>query len=63
MTVRLTYNDNHFTLRELLGKDSFLAMHYRNLHSLVIELHKIKNDIVPQIMQKILELKVPTYSL
>ena len=34
-----------------------MTFHHRNLYSLAIEIYKIQNDMLPQIMKEIFELK------
>ena len=52
-----TYNENHSTFREFLRKVNSMTFHHRNLYSLAIEIYKIQNDVLPQIMKEIFELK------
>ena len=60
--LRLTYGDDHSTFGEPLGKDDSITIHFRNLHSLAIEIYKVKRDIVPQIMKDMSQLKEPNYN-
>ena len=54
---------NHSILREPLGKDDSITIHFRILHSLGIEFYKVRNDSAPRIMKEIFVQKEPTYIL
>ena len=54
--LRLTYKDNQSSFKELLEKDHSVTVHYKNL---VTEIFKVKNDLAPDIMKDVLELKEP----
>ena len=41
--LRLTYCDKTSSFEELLGKDGLVSIHHRNIQSLAIEMHKVKN--------------------
>ena len=41
----LAFNCDHSTFREILGKDHSTTIHYGNLHSLAVEICKVKNDV------------------
>ena len=57
--LRLTYKDNQSSFKELLEKDYSVTVHYKNLQALVTEIFKIKNNLAPDIMKDVLELKEP----
>ena len=61
--LRLTYKDNQSSFKELLEKDSSVTVHHKNLQALVTEIFKVKNDLAPDIMKDIFELKEPPYNL
>ena len=57
--LRLTYKDNQSSFKELLEKDSSVTVHHKNLQALVTEIFKVKNDLAPDIMKDVFELKEP----
>ena len=61
--LRLTYKDNQSSFKELLEKDHSVAVHHKNLQVLVTEIFKVKNDLAPDIMKDIFELKELPYNL
>ena len=61
--LRVTYQDYQFTFLLLLKKDNSVTIHQRNLQVLVTEIFKAKNDLSPEIMKEVFELKEPCCSL
>ena len=61
--LRLTYNDNQSSFKQLLEKDHPVTVHHKNLQVLVTEIFKVKNDLVPDIMKDVFQLKEPPYNL
>ena len=61
--LRLTYKDNQSSFKDLLEKYYFVIVHHKNLQVLVTEIFKVKNDLAPDIMKDVLELKEPLYNL
>ena len=61
--LRLTYKDNQSSFKELLEKDHSVTVHHKILQALVTEIFKVKNDLAPNIMKDVFELKEPPYSL
>ena len=61
--LRLTYKDNQSSFKELLEKDHSVTVHHKNLQALVTEIFKVKNDLAPDIMKDVFELKEPPYNL
>ena len=55
--LRIIYDDNKSTFRELLNKDNSFTIHERNIHALAIELYKVANGISPDIMSEVFPLK------
>ena len=55
--LRIIYDDNKSTFRELLNKDNYFTIHERNIHALAIELYKVANGISPYIMSEMFPLK------
>ena len=47
----------------LLQKDNSVTIHQQNLQVLASEIFKAKNDLSPEIMKELYELKEPSYSL
>ena len=61
--LRLTYKDNQSSFKEVLEKDLCVTVHHKNLQALITEIFKVKNDLAPDIMKDIFELKEPPYNL
>ena len=61
--LRLAYKDNQSSFKELLEKDHSVTVHHKNLQALVTEIFKVKNDLTPDIMKDVFELKEPPYNL
>ena len=61
--LRVTYQDYQSTFLQLLQKDNSVIIHQRNLQFLTTGIFKAKNDLSPEIMKEVFELKEPTYSL
>ena len=62
--LRIIYNDKHSNFEELLIKDNSVSIHYKNIHALAIELHKIANDMSPKFKSEVFKLRdIPCYNL
>ena len=61
--LRLTYKDNKSSFKQLLEKDHSMTVHQKNLQVLVTEIFKVKNNLAPDIMKDVFELKEPPYNL
>ena len=61
--LRITYQDYKSSFSELLHKDDTVTIHQRNLQTLATEIFKVKNDLSPEIMKDVFELKEPAYNL
>ena len=61
--LRLTYKGNQSSFKQLLEKDHSVTVHQKNLQVLVTEIFKVKNDLVPDIMKDVSELKEPPHNL
>ena len=56
-SLRIVFNDNTSTFRELLLKDNSVTIHERNIQNLAIELYKVLNGFSPEIMSTIFPVK------
>ena len=56
-SLRIVFNDNTSTFRELLNKDNSVTIHERNIQNLAIELYKVLNGLSPEIMSIIFPVK------
>ena len=61
--LRLTYKDNKSSFKQLLEKYHSVTVHQKNLQVLVTEIFKVKNNLAPDIMKDVFELKEPPYNL
>ena len=55
--LRIIFNDKISTFKELLEKDNYVSIHYRNLQALAIEMYKVANKMSPEIMNEIFQLR------
>ena len=60
---KTVYNDYTRTFENLLLIDNSVRIHHRNLHVLATEIYKIKNKIVPEIINDIQHERSITYNL
>ena len=51
--LRITYQGYKSSVEALVGKDSLITEHQRNLQSLMIEMYKTKNGLNPPFMREI----------
>ena len=56
-SLRIVFNDNTSSFRELLVKDNSVTIHERNIQNLGIELYKIVNGFSPDIMSIVFPIK------
>ena len=61
--LRIVYRDNSRSFTELLKKDNSVCIHYRNIQSLAIELHKVKHTISNPLILDIFPLWSVDYNL
>ena len=61
--LRTTYHDYQSTFLQLLQKYNSVTIHQRNFQVLATEIFKAKNDLSPEIMKEVFELKEPCCSL
>ena len=60
--LRIIYNDNTSTFKELLGKDNSVSIHYKNIQALAIEMHEVANGMSPEIMNEIFQLRKKSHN-
>ena len=53
--LRLVYDDYTSSFKDLLQKDGSVSVHHQNIHSVAIEMYKIKNKLSPKIVQTIFQ--------
>ena len=51
--LRIIYNDNISSFKELLEKTAAVTIHQRNIQVFVTELFKVKNNLSPPLMREI----------
>ena len=61
--LRIAYNDKVSSFDELLKKDGSVTIHHRNVQLLAIEIYKVINNLSPQIMHDIFQIREPKYEL
>ena len=54
--LRIVYNNNTSTYKELLETDNFVSVHFRNVQALAIELYKVVNGFSPDVMKDVFPL-------
>ena len=60
--LRLVYKDNKLTFNNLLKLGNSVTMHQRNLQILATEIFKVKNNLAPEIVTEVFEIKEPHYN-
>ena len=55
--LQIVYSDHKSSYEELLEKDNSVSIHYRNLHSLAIDLYKVLNGLSPIFMEEVFSIK------
>ena len=55
--LRIVYQNKKSDFETLLKDNKYVTIHLRNLHYLVTEIHKVKNNISPEIMRDIFTFK------
>ena len=53
--LRLVYIDYRSSFDEILRKDKSISIHHRNIHSVAIEMFKVKHKLSPPLMTEIFE--------
>ena len=59
---RLVYNDFKSLFQQLLEKDNSITIHQHNLQTLELEIFKVHNDIAPEVMKDVFEIKNHQYN-
>ena len=62
-SIRIVYNDNNSSFKELLKNDNSFTVHHRNLQSLVTELFKVTKNLSNTIMNDMLQTRTLPYNL
>ena len=62
-SLRIVSKDNYSSYVDLLAKDKSFTIHQRNIHSLAIELFKVKRNLSNVIMYNIFKKRTLTYNL
>ena len=60
--LRITYNDQSSTYKELLSKDNSVSIHHRNLQTLATEMFKSYKGMSPNILDEVFVHKESTYN-
>ena len=55
-SLRIVYNDYTSTFNELLENDKSITIHHRNIHSVAIEMFKVKNELCPPFISNLFQL-------
>ena len=58
--LRIIYNDKRSSFEEILVKDNSFSVHHNNIHKMAIEMHKVANDITPEIINDVFKLRDET---
>ena len=61
--LRIVYNDFTSTFLELLEKDNSVSIHYQNIQVLCTEIFKVKNNLSPEVMNKVFKFKKIEYNI
>ena len=61
--LRITYNDRKLSFEELLRKYNTVSIHHKNLQVLSTEIFKTKNNMTPEILNKIFHNRTSSYNL
>ena len=62
-SLRIVYRDYNSFFKDLLKKDKSVCIHHRNIHSLTVELFKVKEKLSNTIMSDIFPTRVLNYNL
>ena len=60
---RLLCRDNNAAFEELLGKNNSVAVHHEIFQLLAVEIFKVRNDLMPDILKEVFEFKYFAYNL
>ena len=59
-SLRIIYNSYTSSFEDLLKKDNSINIHQRNIHSVAIEMYKVKNDLCPPFFKVFFQLNTAT---
>ena len=62
-SLRIVYKDSISSFHELFQKDHSFTIHHRNIQSLAVELYKIKENLLNEIMSSIFPPRLIKYNL
>ena len=62
--LRIICNDKRSNFEELLNKDNSVSIHHHNIQALAIELYKVVNDMSPEVISEVFQVRdTPYYNL
>ena len=61
--LRIVYRNDALTFKDLLGLDSSVTIHERNLQRLATEMFKVKNQLCPEPIQQLFSVQTAAYDL
>ena len=53
----MVYEDNTSTFEDLLRMDGSVTVHHRNIQLVAVEMFKVKNDLCPEIIKDLFQLR------
>ena len=62
-SLHIVYRDYNSSFKDLLKKDNSVCIHHRNIHSLTVELFKVKENLSNTTMNDIFPIRVLNYDL
>ena len=61
--LRIVYRDKISSFESLLERDDSVTIHNRNIHAVVTEFYKVKNQLSPKLMTDVFEIREVNYDL